>query len=117
MVGRALRSLWKGACDVVVQEKHKDSDTKRMVSEEKTIVTASPCRLSFETVTAAGENDHATQLAQGVKLFLGREILVPEGSKLIVTQNGVTTSYRQSGPPAVYSDHQELRLELAERWA
>lgn len=120
MVGpreQALQSLWQGTCDVIVQEQHKDPNTKRMVKEERKLYTGVPCRLSFETVAAAGASGHAAGISQEVKLFLGREIRVPEGSKLVVTQNGTTTAYRQSGPPAVYSHHQEIRLELAESWA
>lgn len=114
---QAMRRLWKGVCDVVVKEKQKDPDTKQTMNVEKVIAAGVPCRLSFETIAAAGENENAAQLAQSVKLFLGKEVQVPAGSKLVVTQNGVTTSYKQSGPPAIYSCHQELRLELAERWA
>lgn len=119
MVGRSavLERLWKGRCDVVVRENRKDPDTRRMESTETALASELPCRLSFETLAPAGDNANAVQLAQEVKLFLGREVRVPEGSKLVVTQNGVTTAYRQSGPPAVYAHHQEIRLELFRRWA
>lgn len=55
--------------------------------------------------------------SQAVKLFIAPEIAVPEGSRIDVTQNGITTSYRQSGTPAVYSSHQEITLELYKRYA
>lgn len=113
----ALRRLWKGRCDVVVREGRKDPETRRMGNVEKVLASGLPCRLSFETAAPVGDNVHAAQLAQEVKLFLGREVRVPEGSKLVVTQNGVTAAYQQSGPPAVYAHHQEIRLELFRRWA
>ena len=39
------------------------------------------------------------------------------GSKITVTQNGVTTDYASSGKPAVYETHQEVILELKEKWS
>ena len=124
MVGRELRRLWKGVCDVVVQEQHRDPDTGRTVSRERVLARALPCRLSFKTAAGTGGIGHVAEALggnaqkplQSVKLFLGREVEVPPGSRLAVTQNGFTAVYRQSGPAAVYSEHQELRLELADRW-
>ena len=40
MVGRELRRLWKGVCDVVVQEQHRDPDTGRTVSRERVLARA-----------------------------------------------------------------------------
>ena len=45
------------------------------------------------------------------------EVTIPPASKLVVTQNGVTRCYRQSGVPAVYQSHQEILVELSERWS
>ena len=61
--------------------------------------------------------DTAASVTQGLKLFLAPEIRVKPGSKVIVTQNGITGAYSASGEPAVYSTHQEIVLELSGRWA
>ncbi len=52
-----------------------------------------------------------------MKLFLAPEIRVNSGSRIAVTQNGISNEYCASGEPAVYDTHQEILLELAERWA
>lgn len=61
-------------------------------------------------------------MTQQVKLFLSSQIKVNAGSKLIVTQKydsreDLVTEFSSSGVPAVYSSHQEISLELFERWA
>ena len=38
-------------------------------------------------------------------------------NRVIVTQNGETTEYKNSGKPAIYSSHQEIILELFDGWA
>jgi hypothetical protein len=80
------------------------------------VIENQPCRLSFSSNPSATDGDIA-EINQTVKLFFAPEIKVKEGSKIIVTQNGVTTEYKQSGTPAVYSCHQEIFLELFKGWA
>ena len=63
------------------------------------------------------QTDTAAQLVQTIKIFLAPEIRVQAGSKLTVTQNGVTTEYKSSGEPALYQTHQEIMLELFKGWA
>lgn len=80
------------------------------------VLVDQPCRLSFSSSPSASDGNIA-EINQTVKLFFAPEITVKEGSKITVTQNGVTTVYKQSGTPAVYSTHKEITLELWERWA
>ncbi|MER2030949.1 MAG: hypothetical protein ABS903_17440 [Solibacillus sp.] len=47
----------------------------------------------------------------------GNEYDIPSGSKIIVKQNGITESYTRSGKAAVFRMHQEIPLELFERYA
>lgn len=75
-----------------------------------------PCRLSFSSSPSAKDGDVA-EIGQTVKLFFAPEIVVKEGSKITVTQNGITTAYKQSGVPAHYPTHQEIILELFKGWA
>ena len=56
-------------------------------------------------------------MAQSVTLYIDPSVDIPEGSKITVTQNGVTRDYERSGRPAVYSCHQEIPLELFKGWA
>ena len=75
-----------------------------------------PCRLSFSSSPSASDGD-ISGINQTVKLFFAPEITIKEGSKITVTQNGVTTEYKQSGVPAVYQTHKEVFLELFRGWA
>ena len=59
----------------------------------------------------------AAQVAQSVVLYIDPSVDIPEGSKITVTQNGVTRDYERSGKSAVYSCHQEVPLELFKEWA
>ena len=113
----ALMRLWKGLCTVVVQEEAQDPDTKRIVFTPVDLHTDQPCRLSFETITTTGENNDAASIVQKAKLFVTSDITIPAGSKLIVTQNGVTGEYEKSGEPAIYSYHQEIMLDAFKGWA
>jgi hypothetical protein len=80
------------------------------------VLVDQPCRLSFSSSPSAKDGDVA-EINQTVKLFFAPEIKVKEGSKVTVTQNGVTTVYKQSGTPAVYQTHTEILLELFRGWA
>ena len=61
--------------------------------------------------------EEAAQVAQSVVLYIDPSVDIPEGSKIIVTQNGMTRDYERSGKSAVYSCHQEVPLELFKEWA
>ena len=81
------------------------------------VLEGQPCRLSFSSSPNTNQTDTAAQLVQTIKVFLAPEIRVQAGSKLTVTQNGVTTEYKSSGEPALYQTHQEIMLELFKEWA
>ena len=55
--------------------------------------------------------------SQSVVLYIDPSVDIPEGSKITVTQNGMTRDYERSGKSAVYSCHQEVPLELFKEWA
>lgn len=74
-----------------------------------------PCRLSFSSSPSVKDGD-VPEIGQTVKLFYAPEITVNEGSKVTVTQNGVTTEYKRSGTVAHYPTHKEIVLELFDKW-
>lgn len=75
-----------------------------------------PCRLSFSSSPSVKDGD-VPEIGQTVKLFFAPEIDVKEGSKVTVTQNGVTTEYKRSGTVAVYPTHKEIIMELFDKWS
>ncbi len=114
---KAIRKLWKGKCTVTTLENYDDEKTSRTKQREKTLFSDVPCRVSFEKVEKTAEADYASKKVQTITLFIGSEYSIPEGSKITVTQLGVTREYERSGAPAVYSTHQEIPLTIKEEWA
>ena len=114
---KAVESAYTGICTVIEFRNVKDPVSKITKPQEVTVTENVPCRVSFESKTAAASTLTAAEVAQGIRLFLAPEIKIKSGSKVIVTQNGVTTEYAASGVPAVYITHQEIMLELFRGWA
>lgn len=114
----AIKSLWRGKCTVTVRNNDTtDENTGRVVVGEVDTYTDEPCRISFDTVNATQPESDAPNIVQSITLFIDNAVVIPEGSKITVTQNGVTSVYEKSGKSAVYSTHQEIPLELFKRWA
>lgn len=114
----AIKSLWRGKCTVTVRNNDTtDENTGRVVVGEVDTYTDEPCRVSFDTVNATQPENNAANIVQSITLFIDRAVVIPEGSKITVTQNGVTAVYEKSGKPAVYSTHQEIPLEIFKGWA
>lgn len=114
----AIKSLWRGKCTVTARNNDTtDENTGRVVVGEVDTYTNEPCRISFDTVNATQPENNAANIVQSITLFIDRAVVIPEGSKITVTQNGVTAVYEKSGKPAVYSTHQEIPLEIFKGWA
>lgn len=114
---RAQESTYEGLCTIKEYREVKDEKTKLSHEAELTVVENQPCKLSFEKINPVVQTDTASAQSQVIKLFMAPEIHVEAGSKIVVTQNGVTEVYSASGKAAVYSTHQEIILELFRGWA
>ena len=114
-VRKTLELGYTGTFTVTERQKIARDDHSTGFAEAQT-VTGQPCRLSFMTSPAAGDGDTAA-LTQSVKLFCAPEVNIPEGSRLTVTQNGVTGDYARSGTAALYDTHAEYVLEAFRGWA
>lgn len=114
-VRKALEHGYTGTFTVTERKKVVREDHSTGFAEAQT-VAGQPCRLSFTTSPAAGDGDTAA-LTQSVKLFCAPEVNIPEGSRLTVTQNGVTGDYARSGMAALYDTHAEYVLEAFRGWA
>ena len=113
---KAIESLYGGKCSITEYQKIKKENGSTGF-QETTVIENQPCRISFKTVTSAKEGAMNQSITQVIKLFLAPEIMVKTGSKITVTQNGITTEYKSSGKPAMYATHQEIILELFDRWS
>lgn len=114
---KAIQSLWDGRATITVREGVLDERTGRTEPVERVTASDLACRISFATVKSTEPDEEAARVAQTVTLYIDPSVVIPEGSKITVTQNQVTTDYERSGKAAVYTDHQEVPLELWEGWA
>lgn len=114
---KAIESLYDGECTITEHQKIK-KENKSTGFGDVVVHEDVPCRMSFKTINSTNQTDTAASaVVQIIKVFLAPEIQVKPGSKLTITQNGVTTEYKSSGEPAIYSTHQEIILELFKGWA
>ncbi|MCX4347856.1 MAG: hypothetical protein OSJ38_11505 [Lachnospiraceae bacterium] len=114
---KAIEATYFGSLSVTEQKKVKDEKSKLTKTESVIVLENQPCKLSFETVKVAAASDTAATVTQITKLFVSPDISIKPGSKITVTQDGITENYTHSGVPARYPTHQEIMLELFERWA
>lgn len=118
----AVESLYSGICTVTATTPTFDEITKQTTNTETTLFTNQPCRLSFISATPSDklvsfshnlihtDTPRAHLADQQIKLFIDPALDIPPGSKISVTQNGLTQYFKSSGAPAVYSSHQEIEL-------
>lgn len=114
---KAIQSLYRGTCTVKVWEEYKDPITKITKHQEVTKFENEPCKLSYVKQTTASSDGGPAIISQTIKLSIAPELEIPAGSKIIVTQDGVTKEFTRSGEPEVHMDHQHITLELFKEYA
>lgn len=119
MVTNPLSILWTGKCTIYEYQDVTDPETFQTTQKEVPILIDEPCRLSQNTVSHNQNElvsimDGAPLVQQIIVLFIRPDIDIKEGSVIEVTQHGRTDKYKRSSKPAVYSNHQEIVLELYE---
>lgn len=119
MSGNPLTILWIGKCTIYEYREIKDEDTYETTHDLVPVVIDEPCRLSqantYSDKSDTTKNDYGIPFISNViKLFIRPDLIIKSGSVIEVTQHGRTEKYKRSGEPAVYSNHQEITLELYE---
>lgn len=117
MVTNPLAILWKGRCTIFKYEDVTDPATFQTSQREVITVEDEPCRISFNSEAVTNPSTGLAEMSQFTVLFIRPDLEVDPGSVIEVTQNGRTTKYKRSGKPAVYTNHQEIRLTLYEEYA
>lgn len=117
MVTNPLAVLWNGRCTIWEYENVIDPDTFQTSQREVIKVEGEPCRVSFTSEAVTNPSSGVAEMSQFTVLFIRPDLEIDSGSIIEVTQNGRTTKYRRSGTPAVYTNHQEIRLTLYEEYA
>lgn len=107
-------SLWIGKCTIYEYQPVTDPDTFQTTHELVAVSEDEPCRLSYQKEQATDITNGAAIISQSITLFIRPDLIIKEGSVIDITQHGVTTRYKGSGKPCVYTNHQEIILELYE---
>lgn len=114
MVNNPLATLWIGKATISEYKAVTDPDTFQTTNKLTPIVVDEPCRLSHKKETTVDINNGAPYVTQVTMLFIRPDLVIKEGSVIEITQHGVTNKYKRSSKPAIYTNHQEITLELYE---
>ena len=114
MVNNPLALLWTGKCTIYEYRDITDPETFQTTQEEVPVLIDEPCRLSYNHEQATNIQSGAAVVSQSITLFIRPDLVIKAGSVIEITQNNVTERYKGSGQPAVYSNHQEIILQLYE---
>jgi hypothetical protein len=112
MVDNPLAILWKGKATIYEYQPITDPETNQTTSELVHVLVDEPCRLSYNQEQATNIQNGAAVVSQGITLFIRPDLTIPTGSVIEITQHGQTVKYKGSGQPAIYTNHQEIVLEL-----
>ena len=109
-----LSLLWTGKCTIYEYQDVTHPNTHQTTQEEVAVLVDEPCRLSYNHEQATNIANGAAVVSQSITLFIRPDLVIKPGSVIKITQNGVTEKYKGSGQPAVYSNHQQIILQLYE---
>ena len=114
MVKNPLAVLWIGKCTIYEYQEINDHETWQTRHELQAVVTDEPCKLSHSRESTVDVNSGAPYVNQSIVLFLRPDLTIKEGSVIEVTQHGVTNKYKRASKSAIYTNHQEVALDLYE---
>lgn len=112
MVSNPLSILWNGKCTIYEYQDVTNPETFQTTQKEVAVLEDEPCRLSYNHEQATDIRSGAAVVSQSITLFIRKDLKIKPGSVIEITQNGVTEKYKGSGQPAVYSNHQEIVLQI-----
>lgn len=108
-----LAALWTGKCTIYEYEDITDPVTYQTIQREVPVIVDEPCRLSYNYEQSTNIQNGAAVVSQSIMLFIRPDLVIKPGSVIEITQHGVTEKYKGSGNPAVYCNHQQIILRLA----
>ena len=122
MVKNPLSLLWIGKCTIYEYQNIIDPDTYQTTQQLVPVITDEPCRLSQSTISRTFDelvnvSGGIPNVEQIITLFIRPDLTIKDGSVIEVTQHDVTNRYKGSSIPAVYTNHQEITLELYKDYA
>lgn len=117
VIRQLIEKTYIGTCTISEYKKVPVEDGSTEF-QETIVLENQPCRLSFSSSPSTNSNSDNTaqSVIQTTKVFISPDINIKSGSKLTVTQNGITKAYENSGEPAIYATHQEIIVKLFKGW-
>ena len=111
MVRKDIESLYVDTCDIYEYQKTKDK--YGVIEHQKALVLKKQkCRLSYKNINNTFSTDSFSTTTQVIKLFIAPELEIKPGSFIAVIQHGRIQKFKHSGVSAIYTNHQEIILEL-----
>lgn len=108
--------LYLDRCDIYEYQNVVNPDDHTTSSQEVLVHEGVPCKMSIKTTDSTRDGVADSQL-QIMKLILSPDIEVKAGSRIVVTRNGKSVAYKNSGTPSRFFNHQEIGLQSEEDWA
>lgn len=110
-----LKILWIGSCTVFEWKNVVNPETHQTTQKLEPVFENQPCRLSYVSEYPTSTNNaNLAVVQQKPKLFIAPDLKIKAGCVIEITQHGRTNRYKRSSEPAVYTNHQEIELELDE---
>ena len=120
MVNSPLTRLWKDRMTITVKQSYKRAD-KSTGFQDVVIIINEPCKVSFADNMAFNllpEPDGVASPQKKItKLFCSPDLVIPTGSKIAITHQGATENYTHSSKPSIFTNHQEILLDVLDKWA
>ena len=111
-----IKRFYSGTCTITEKKSVKDEKTFKTRIQEVMKYENIPCRLSHSSNNLSDAYPRNT-VTQTIKLFLDNDYEIKAGSKIAVTQDGITNIYGATSEPNVFETHQEIELILWEDWS
>lgn len=109
-----LKSLWIGKCTIYEYQNITDPFSYQTTQKLMPVLENEPCRISYNHEQSTDMKSGAAVVSQSITLFIRPDLRINPGSVIEVTQHGVSEKYKGSGQPAIYSNHQQIILDLYE---
>ena len=114
VVKNPLAKLWTGRCTIYEYKDYTDPITHQTIQKEVVFIENEPCRLYYKHEQSNNIQSGAAVVSQSITLFIRPNLEIKPGSVIEITQHGKTVKYKGSGQPAIYTNHQEIILQIYE---
>lgn len=110
--------LYEDYCDIYEYVCEKDPINNRTVAEGEIKINKDkiPCRLSYVSVESPLQGVGGA-LSEKIKLFLSPYVKIKPNSKIVVLKGDENLTFKATSIAKVYKTHQEIIMEVFDKWA